>query len=325
MPSAKEIELRAELDKARQTERELRTKIASLENAIHTAAKTKSEDGVEILSLRFENVVVTEKLAETGGSNAGVYSCYVNGWQCAIKELVKPTGFLADTSVSESFLKEITLLESLPPHRNIVRYLHHEETPTHIRLYMTRYSGSLGSEIRRFEKLNMRYSPSQIAMFCLDISKGLEFLHSHGIIHRDLKSDNIFVLKNESGSIQTLVIGDLDTAKKIGGSQQAITLIGTPAFIAPEVLECESAYSFSADIFSLGMIVYECLALKLPFWDVPVMRIAGKILNGDRPTLPADLPTTYAPLVRIFHRCTSLKPEDRPSLSELRTELVPLL
>ncbi|MDP2434477.1 MAG: serine/threonine-protein kinase [archaeon] len=319
----KDVEsLKAQLDRAQVVERELRNKIASLEGAIQIQSKASMSDGVPVLSLRFENIVVTERLAATGGSNACVYACYVNGWQCAIKELQKPTGFLSDQSSMEGFLREITLIENLPPHKNIVRYLHHEETPTHIRLYMTRYAGSLGSEIRKFSREMKQFSPGQIAYMACDIAKGIEFLHSHGIIHRDLKSDNVFVLKNETGGIQTLVIGDFDTAKKISGNQLAMTVIGTPAFIAPEVLECDDAYTFSADIFSLGMVIYEMIALRLPFDDVPVMRIASRSMAGDRPSIPDRVDkVAYAPLIQMFLRCTSLKPADRPSLTTIRSEL----
>lgn len=316
--SAREQELEGQLAAMKQTERELRNKISSLEKAIVLAAKKSEDDGVHIINLRFENVIQSEKLAETGGSNAGVYACYVNGWQCALKVLNKPTGFLADQSLLDGFLQEITLLESLPNHRNLVRYLFHEETPTQIKLYMTKYSGSLGSEIRKAARNNMRFTPEDITLWLLQILSGVGFLHGQGIIHRDLKADNIFVVKNESGNVSTCVVGDLDTAKAIGADRTK-TLVGTPAFIAPEVSRCD-AYSYAADIFSFGMIVYECLALRLPFIETDVFRITDKILQGDKPIMP-PLPESYQGLVAIHEVCVSLKPSDRPSLTQIRDAL----
>jgi serine/threonine protein kinase len=285
-----------------------------------TSAGESSNGDTAIIPLKFENVMLGEKLAETGGSNATVYRCYVNGWLCAVKMLPKSSGIFGDPTVLERFLQEITLIENLPHHRNIVRYLFHDETSTHVRLYMTQYSASLGSEIRHHAQRNEKFTTNQISSICTDVIKGLEFLHSHGIVHRDLKSDNIFIIRGDSGIVSS-VIGDFDTAKDVTRGAQAVTMVGTPAFIAPEVLQGDEAYTFSADIYSFGMIVFELIARKLPYMEVPVFQIHQQVLKGVGPALPADLDRAYEGFVQLHRKCTTFKPEARPSLREITVEL----
>jgi serine/threonine protein kinase len=91
-----------------------------------------------------------------------------------------------------SFEGEIQLLEGLPPHTNIVRYLYHERVEGKLRLYMMKYAGALGNRLRELRKSvdtgrGGIYSAKTIAKYCLDIAQGLAFLHSHQIVHRDLK------------------------------------------------------------------------------------------------------------------------------------------
>ena len=86
-------------------------------------------------------------------------------------------------------------------------------------------------------------------MWMIDLTSGLAAIHDHKIIHRDIKPENIFVKGD-----QVLKIGDLGVGKKVddeGNGTQARTRIGTPRYIAPEVYSGR-AYSFSADIWSLG-------------------------------------------------------------------------
>ncbi len=78
---------------------------------------------------------INEKIYDAGGSGASVYLCEVDGWSCVMKEvIVQGEGFS-----TEGFEQEITLLESLPHHKNLVRYLFHVKTHSSIRLFMTRY------------------------------------------------------------------------------------------------------------------------------------------------------------------------------------------
>ncbi|KAL6073494.1 Ribonuclease inhibitor [Balamuthia mandrillaris] len=278
------------------------------------------------LAIDLTNIQVHEKLAETGGSSASVYACTVDGWQCAMKELDLTH---MDPIIKEAFCNEILLLEDLPFHANICRYLFHDLHTNKLRLFMTRYATSLGALIREKRKsvekgAALRFSSEQIIRYALDLVKGLDFLHKHNIMHRDLKSDNIFVTFNERGEINNLAIGDFDTAKALNGYTIARTIIGTPGYMAPEVLAAQEtgAYTYKADIYSFGMIVYELMTLKRPFEDTPHYFVDAKVIQGQRPPLPDHLDPSLETVVDLFESCTEREPNNRPTLRELKEILI---
>jgi serine/threonine protein kinase len=157
--------------------------------------------------------------------------------------------------------------------RNIVRYLFHDLQPSKLRLFMTRYHGTLRGYIDTLRKPKgpwpylvatrhlLRIVNGKLfltdSLQILTCCPGLVFLHKHGIMHRDLKADNIFVMLDEAKEIQLLAIGDFGTfwssPQKSSLPQDTSTtkrtsktLIGTPAWMAPEVLR-EETYSYKAD------------------------------------------------------------------------------
>ncbi|PRP87907.1 hypothetical protein PROFUN_02644 [Planoprotostelium fungivorum] len=247
------------------------------------------EPGVKKILVDVANVIVADKLVEgVGGSFAGIYNCYVDGWSCCMKELVITEGMLYHLpNIKEKFLTEIKLLENLPYHPNITRYLFHREMDDKIQLFTTKYSGSLldmielrrgnlkrlkeetklspNSQRRSAKRTKTYFSAREICDIAMQIMDGLEFLHNHDVIHRDLKSDNILVTLNNNSEISTIYIADFDTAKKLTEDAQiAKTAIGTPGFIAPEVWNAEE-YTYKCDVFSFGMVLYELLSLMRPF------------------------------------------------------------
>ena len=98
----------------------------------------------------------------------------------------------------------------------------------------------------------------------MEIASGLDFLHTHGVIHRDIKCENVFVNLDMEGNIKKLAIGDFDTAKNIMVSKPK-TIIGTLSYMAPEVYRSAAAYGHTADIFSYGVILYTIITLELPW------------------------------------------------------------
>ena len=198
------------------------------------------------------NVQIISKLGT--GAEGTVYSCYLNGWICAMKE--------ANVYYDSDF-NEMSILRSLPPHPNIVRYFFHRSNNECTQLFLQQYSGTLSDLIRQRRDSGLSFTPVEILAILTDIACGMKFLHSNKIIHRgpflfipsssctltrpiDLKAENIFVLQilNEK---PLFVIGDLDTAKRTL-SEKAYSTIGTPCFIAPEVLTSnEAGYTNKVD------------------------------------------------------------------------------
>eukprot|EP00009_Paramoeba_aestuarina_P001305 CAMPEP_0201509988 /NCGR_PEP_ID=MMETSP0161_2-20130828/2870_1 /ASSEMBLY_ACC=CAM_ASM_000251 /TAXON_ID=180227 /ORGANISM="Neoparamoeba aestuarina, Strain SoJaBio B1-5/56/2" /LENGTH=344 /DNA_ID=CAMNT_0047905099 /DNA_START=565 /DNA_END=1599 /DNA_ORIENTATION=+ len=315
------------LEEALKREKEHLKRIAQLEKQIKEGGGTPASPAkkkAKEMTINFDNLLVTEKLAATGGSNAGVYACYVDGWQCAMKELMV-SSLKMEASQINNFESEIGLLESLPHNNNIVKYLHHERQKDKIRLFITKYSSTLRNEIQK-RKLDVEddedepYSPAEIVTYLLDLVSGLEFLHNQNIIHRDLKSDNIFVTLNERKEISNLAIGDFDTAKSLETEGPAKTLVGTPAYMAPEVLAQDGAYSLQADVYSFGMVIYELLALQMPYANAPPFKVTANIIAGVAPELP-KMGSEYDPIIELFQRCVSTLPQNRPKVSQIKEYL----
>ena len=94
------------------------------------------------------------------------------------------------------------------------------------------------------------------------LMQAVEYLHSYGIVHRDLKLENIMMSDNSEKSVPKLV--DFGLAKILGPTEKSDEPFGTLGYVAPEVLKKEF-YSFSCDMWSLGCICYALLSGSLPF------------------------------------------------------------
>jgi NIMA (never in mitosis gene a)-related kinase 1/4/5 len=151
-----------------------------------------------------------------------------------------------------------------------------------------------------------------VLLFLIQILLGLQHLHARGIAHRDLKPINIFVTSDTS-----VKIGDCGLAKVCDYSDQTMmSKCGTPVFMAPEVHRGEP-YKLSADMFSLGAVLFRICEGKLPFTN------EEDLLNGRYPK-----PTNkYSPLfTRLIESLLSPNPEERPTCMDILTmpELAPI-
>ena len=91
---------------------------------------------------------------------------------------------------------------------------------------------------------------------------GVRYLHNLGIVHRDLKLENIMMSHQKDGAVPKIV--DFGLAKMIGPNESANEPFGTLGYVAPEVLQ-KKPYTFSCDVWSLGCILYALLSGSLPF------------------------------------------------------------
>jgi len=124
-----------------------------------------------------------------------------------------------------------------------------------------------------------------------------------------------------SGETARLVIGDFDTAKRVSLHGHAQTVIGTPGYMAPEILT-DTRYGYPADVWSIGMVIYELLCLERPFERNP-MPAMELLLKKSRPVIePSSIGPTLEPLLGIYEKCLSFDPAERPLVSELIRMLV---
>ena len=121
--------------------------------------------------------------------------------------------------------------------------------------------GDLNKIITDYNKFKMYFSETEILNIYLQIASGLKAIHAKQIIHRDLKSANIFITQKND---LILKIGDFNVSKKIDYFNLKNTQTGTPYYASPEIWE-NKPYDFKSDIWSLGCLFYEIASLTTPF------------------------------------------------------------
>ncbi|XP_063371671.1 serine/threonine-protein kinase 10 [Cydia amplana] len=173
--------------------------------------------------------------------------------------------------------------------------------------------GALDSVMSELEK---GLSEKQIAYVCREMTRGLEFLHSRRVIHRDLKAGN--VLATMQGGVKLADFGV--SAKNKSTLQKHDTFIGTPYWMAPEVVLCETfrdnPYDFKVDIWSLGITLIEFAQMEPPNHEMTPMRVLLKIQKSEPPTL--EQPSKWSHAFNDFIAKALVKdPEKRPTSSEL--------
>jgi NIMA (never in mitosis gene a)-related kinase 1/4/5 len=127
----------------------------------------------------------------------------------------------------------------------------------------------------------------------LQIVMALEYLHKRKVLHRDIKTSNIFI--TSCGSVK---IGDFGIAKVLASTaDNAMTLVGTPYYLSPEVCE-DKPYTFKSDIWALGCVLYEMCSLKHPFQSSSLINLVIQIVKEKPPDIPGLYSKELASLVQ---------------------------
>ena len=180
-----------------------------------------------------------------------------------------------------SSLNEIRLLASIS-HPNIIAYkesFYDEKNETLNLILEYANGGDLHSKIKEHKKTKSYFKEKTIWSIFIQMLIGLKNLHDHKIMHRDLKSANIFLMKN--GIVK---LGDLNVAK-ILKNELLYSQTGTPYYASPEVWS-NQPYNFKSDIWSLGCILYELCSLKLPFKGNNFKDVYNNVINGFYEQIP---------------------------------------
>ena len=176
--------------------------------------------------------------------------------------------------------QESDLLKQLN-HPNIVGHKENFLEKGKIIIIMEHCEGGDLSKLIKKNSLSQQYFPeSQAAIWFSQLAKALEFIHSHNILHRDIKSSNIFISKEG-----TLKLGDFGIAKVLEAScDVAHTLVGTPLYMSPELCS-NQPYDRKSDIWSMGCVFYEVLALHQPFISQNILVLINKITKDTQEPL----------------------------------------
>ncbi|XP_006902114.1 PREDICTED: serine/threonine-protein kinase ULK2 [Elephantulus edwardii] len=181
-------------------------------------------------------------------------------WEVAIKSINKK-----NLSKSQLLLgKEIKILKELQ-HENIVTLYDVQELPNSLFLVMEYCNGG---DLADYLQAKGTLSEDTIRVFLHQIAAAMRILHSKGIIHRDLKPQNILLSyashRKSSVSGIRIKIADFGFARYLHSNMMAATLCGSPMYMAPEVIMSQH-YDAKADLWSIGTVIYQCLAGKPPF------------------------------------------------------------
>jgi len=133
----------------------------------------------------------------------------------------------------------------------------------------------LGKKIEEARVTNVHFNENQILDWFTQICLALKHVHDRKIIHRDLKTTNIFLTKEN-----TIKLGDFGIATVLNNTfANAKTIIGSPYYLSPEIVD-NKPYNMKTDIWSLGVILYELCALTPPFNGNNLNYLALKIVRG---------------------------------------------
>ncbi|XP_043730471.1 serine/threonine-protein kinase Nek11 isoform X6 [Cervus elaphus] len=166
----------------------------------------------------------------------------------------------------------------------------------------------LDCKIQEYKEVGKTFPESQIIEWFIQLLLGVDYMHERKILHRDLKSKNIFLKNNK------LKIGDFGVSRLLMGScDLATTLTGTPHYMSPEALK-HQGYDTKSDIWSLACILYEMCCMNHAFTGSNFLSIVLKIVEGDTPSLPERYPRQ---LNAIMESMLNKSPSLRPSAIEI--------
>lgn len=186
-----------------------------------------------------------------------------------------------------------------------------------------------GETLARFRARRGIVAESEALPIIVQVLEGLSAIHAAGIVHRDLKPENVFVIPAETGRLRA-VVTDFGLARSLdtldSGLQSSInTLVGTPAYMAPEQA-VGSAASVSWDIYALGVMLFEVLTGQLPFEGPTAVALALARVKRVAPAVTTLNPQVGHELETIVARCLQRDPKHRyPDVEALRIAVLSIV
>jgi len=222
----------------------------------------------------------------------------------AIK-LLRPEVLSGDPTMAERFKNEIRLARRIS-HRNVVRT--HDFGEWEGSAYVTMEYVE-GITLRDLIDTRRRLTAQSTLGIARQLATALEVAHAEGVIHRDIKPQN--VLLDAAGVLKVMDFGIARLAERSSTITQTGMVVGTPAYMAPEQL-LDEAVDARSDLYATGVVLYECLTGALPFSAGSPIALIAKVLNST-PVPPRDaVEEVPGPLSSLVMRLIARNPAERP-------------
>jgi eukaryotic-like serine/threonine-protein kinase len=233
---------------------------------------------------------------------------------------------MADATLAKRFMREAKAA-AVMQHPNVVDVLDYGVEPdgTAFQVLELLEGESLGEHLARKGKIPI----DVVLSLLLPVIHALAAAHARGVVHRDLKPDNVFLARNAHGRIVPKLL-DFGVAKLMpahGGpsstlSTRAGSAIGTPAYMSPEQARGTADVGTPTDIWAIGVILFECVAGEVPFDAETGSILMARIIMEQARSLATVAPETPPAIVAVIDRALTSKQEDRwPTMAALAEAL----
>ncbi|KFP80625.1 Serine/threonine-protein kinase Nek5, partial [Acanthisitta chloris] len=267
-----------------------------------------------------DNYEIIKKIGEGSFGTIFLAKGKMDNEPCVIKEINLTKMPVKEKEASQ---KEVILLAKMK-HENIVAFYASLQEKNKLYIVMEYCDG--GDLMKR---INMQhgvlFAEDQILSWFVQISLGLKHIHDKKILHRDVKTQNIFLCNN--GKVAKL--GDFGIARQLNSTMEfAHTCVGTPYYLSPEICE-NRPYNNKTDIWSLGCVLYELCALKHPVIVLTVLILWFSLIKFEGSSLHElvlkicrgrfhPVSPNYSYDLRILiSQLFKISPRDRPSISSI--------
>jgi polo-like kinase 1 len=244
-------------------------------------------------------------LGKGGFAKCYEFICSENNKIFAAKVVTKSS--LVKSRAKQKLISEIKIHKSLH-HPQIVAFEHYFEDTENVYILLEMCQNQTLNELLKRRK---RLTELEVQCYIVQLIKALKYLHSHKVIHRDLKLGNLFLTDK-----MELKVGDFGLATKLDyDGERKRTVCGTPNYIAPEILDGKAGHSYQVDIWSLGVIIYTLIIGKPPFETRDVKATYKKIKDNEY-SFPDQAIISEA-AKNLINKILVLDPEKRPSLDQI--------
>uniref|UniRef100_A0A4W6EXA1 non-specific serine/threonine protein kinase n=2 Tax=Lates calcarifer TaxID=8187 RepID=A0A4W6EXA1_LATCA len=206
-------------------------------------------------------------------------------------------------------MNEISIL-SILEHNNIIAYFNHFMDKNTLLIELEYCNGG-----NLYDKINQRkgklFSEEVVIWYLYQIASAVAHIHKAGILHRDIKTLNIFLTKTD-----LIKLGDYGLAKKLDSEfSMAETCVGTPYYMSPEL--CQGAkYNFKSDIWAMGCVLFEVLTLTRTFDATNPLNLCVKIVQGNW-TMEVNSDVYSSALIKLVYECLDQDPAKRPTAEQI--------